>query len=120
MVTVADGRILHLAGSGTQPAGWFRRGRLQVQDGAASGLWSTIKQDRPQDGLRLIELWEPLRAAIAPGDQVTLISGCDKRFATCRVKFGNLVNFQGFPDLPGDGWMLRDPATGPLRGGSRR
>ena len=120
VVTVADGRILHLAGSGTQPAGWFRRGRLQVQDGAASGLWSTIKQDRPQDGLRLIELWEPLRAAIAPGDQVTLISGCDKRFATCRVKFGNLVNFQGFPDLPGDGWMLRDPATGPLRGGSRR
>jgi len=41
--------------------------------------------------------------------------------ATCREKFNNLINFQGFPDIPGDDWSLTDPAkSGDLSGGSRR
>ncbi|MDX5402913.1 MAG: DUF2163 domain-containing protein [Rhodobacterales bacterium] len=118
---VEDGRLLRLAGTGTQGTNWFRRGRLVVLDGAAAGLSATIKRDSLQGAERLIELWEPLRAPVLPGNSVTLTSGCDKRFATCRDKFANLVNFQGFPDLPADGWMLRDPAgSGGLQGGSRR
>jgi len=126
VLTITDGRVLRLSGTdtqgtGSQGTGWFRRGRLAVQDGAASGLSGTIKRDTLQGALREVELWEPLRAALIPGDTVMLTAGCDKRFDTCRVKFGNLVNFQGFPDLPGDGWMLRDPAaSGTLSGGSRR
>ena len=121
VVTITDARILRLSGPGLQALGWFRRGRLLVPDGAAAGLSGTIKRDTLQNGQREVELWEPLRAPLQPGDRVTLTSGCDKRFATCRDKFANLVNFQGFPDLPGDGWMLRDPAqSGSLRGGSRR
>lgn len=117
---LTDARILRLATLGPQAPGWFRRGRLVVLDGPARGLASAIKRDSQQGSQREVELWEPLRAPLNPGDRVTLTSGCDKRFATCRDRFANLVNFQGFPDLPGDGWMLRDPATGPLRGGSRR
>ena len=90
-------------------------------DGAAIGLQGTIKRDSPQGSQREIELWEPLRAPIAAGDRLRLQAGCDKRFATCRDKFANLVNFQGFPDLPGDDWRIIDPAlSGSLRGGSRR
>ena len=121
VVTITDTRTLRLTHSGPQAPGWFRRGRLVVLDGAAAGLSSTIKRDVVTAGQREVELWEPLRASLHPGDSVTLTSGCDKRFATCRDKFANLINFQGFPDLPPDGWMLRDPATsGALQGGSRR
>ena len=121
-VAVVEGaRILRLAGLGNAPGGWFRRGRLLVLDGAAIGLQGTIKRDSPQGSQREIELWEPLRAPIAAGDRLRLQAGCDKRFATCRDKFANLVNFQGFPDLPGDDWRIIDPAlSGSLRGGSRR
>ena len=102
-------------------AGWFTRGRLDVVSGAAQGLWSMIKEDRNNDGAREIDLWEPIRAAIVPGDTVRLTAGCDKRFATCRDKFTNLLNFQGFPDLPGEDWMTAVPKkAGRNTGGSRR
>lgn len=121
VLAVTDGRLLRLAAPGPHPAGWFRRGHLRVLDGPAAGLSSAIKRDSLTGGQREVELWEPLRAALRPQDQVTLTAGCDKRFDTCREKFDNVLNFQGFPDLPGDGWTLRDPArTGPLQGGSRR
>ncbi|MGR3454687.1 DUF2163 domain-containing protein [Pseudooceanicola sp.] len=101
--------------------GWFERGRLIVLDGAAAGLSGLVKRDRFLDGLRVVELWQPLRAGIAPGDRVRLEAGCDKRFETCRLKFGNALNFRGFPDIPGEDWMMALPArSGETSGGSRR
>ena len=89
--------------------------------GAAKGLSGVIKKDTEEDGQRMIELWAPLRATIAPGDGLRLIAGCDKRFETCRVKFDNLLNFQGFPDIPGDDWTAAIPANASVvDGGSRR
>ncbi len=46
---------------------------------------------------------------------------CDKRWETCVGTFGNGVNFQGFPDIPGDDFLTAYPATGGRHdGGSRR
>lgn len=46
---------------------------------------------------------------------------CDKRWATCTGRFGNGVNFQGFPDIPGDDFIAARPVTaGRHDGGSRR
>lgn len=46
---------------------------------------------------------------------------CDKRWATCTGVFGNGVNFQGFPDVPGDDFLAAHPRAGErLDGGSRR
>lgn len=101
--------------------GWFARGRLVGVDGAAAGLWGLIKHDRFRDGLRVVELWEPIRGAIGVGDMVRLESGCDKRMETCRLKFDNFVNFQGFPDVPDEDWMMAVPKqSGINSGGSRR
>ncbi|MDO7631675.1 MAG: phage BR0599 family protein, partial [Loktanella sp.] len=36
---------------------------------------------------------------------------CDKRAENCRVKFDNLVNFQGFPDIPGEDWLMSVPRS---------
>ena len=101
--------------------GWFERGVLVGMDGACAGLRGTVKRDVQDGGQRVIELWQPMRAAIVPGDTVRLIAGCDKRMETCRLKFDNLLNFQGFPDVPGDSWLMAQPgASGDLGGGSRR
>lgn len=46
---------------------------------------------------------------------------CDKRWATCVGTFENGINFQGFPDIPGDDFLTAYPATGGRHdGGSRR
>ncbi len=100
---------------------WFQRGRLLVRSGAAAGLSSPVKRDYIRGGQRSIELWEPLRAVLTPGDQVRLEAGCDKRFETCRLKFDNVLNFQGFPDTPEDDWMMVHPSRAKTTdGGSRR
>jgi uncharacterized phage protein (TIGR02218 family) len=101
--------------------GWFRHGVLRMESGGAEGLSGPIKSDVQEADARVIELWEPLRAAIVPGDALRLIAGCDKRGETCRLKFDNYPNFQGFPDIPGDDWTISDPSrAGRLDGGSRR
>ncbi|WP_187429199.1 hypothetical protein ROLI_028580 [Roseobacter fucihabitans] len=105
---------------GFEPS-WFARGRLEVLTGPASGLWGMVKQDRFEGSKRVIELWEPIRSALAVGTRVRLTAGCDKRSETCRQKFSNLLNFQGFPDVPSEDWMLAVPkSTGANTGGSRR
>ncbi|MGD9862294.1 MAG: DUF2163 domain-containing protein [Pseudodonghicola sp.] len=102
-------------------AGWFARGRLVVVSGAAAGLWALIKQDRSEGDARVIELWEPLRGGIDAGDLVRLEAGCDKRLESCRLKFNNLLNYQGFPDIPGEDWVVAVPKSTRLNtGGSLR
>ncbi len=100
---------------------WFTRGRFEVLDGPAKGLWGVIKHDRQEDDQRIIELWEPIRGDVGSGTLVRLHPGCDKRLETCRIKFNNIRNYQGFPDLPNDDWMLSVPRkSGSGDGGSLR
>jgi hypothetical protein len=47
--------------------------------------------------------------------------GCDKRWITCVATFANGINFQGFPDIPGDDFLTAAPVEGGRNdGGSRR
>lgn len=102
-------------------AEFFIRGRLDVIDGPAAGLFGLIKHDRVRNGERRIELWEPIKGEVGPGTTVRLTAGCNKQMETCRLKFDNLLNFQGFPDLPGEDWVVAVPRrTGVNSGGSRR
>lgn len=46
---------------------------------------------------------------------------CDKRFETCSAVFENTENFRGFPDIPGDDFLLARPVEGGRHdGGNRR
>lgn len=113
--------VLRLTGAGSADDAWFERGRLDVMSGAARGLWASIKQDRRVKGGREITLWSGIGGGLTIGDRVQLIAGCDKRIETCRLKFNNLLNFQGFPDLPGEDWVMAVPKkNNPNTGGSRR
>jgi uncharacterized phage protein (TIGR02218 family) len=118
---VADARVFRFDGLDPFEPRWFERGRFEVLDGAAQGLVAAIKIDRVDGGARRVELWDRLRAEIAPGDRVRISAGCDKRMETCRLKFANLLNFRGFPDIPGDDWQVSHPSRVSMRsGGSRR
>lgn len=46
--------------------------------------------------------------------------GCDKRWATCVGTFANGVNFQGFPDIPGDDFLTAAPVEGGRNDGRSR
>ncbi len=119
--TVEERRVFSFVNIAGFTEDWFRHGTLHVLDGAGFGLSGVIKRDLAEDGRRIIELWHPLRAQIESGDALSLVAGCDKRDQTCRIKFNNFVNFQGFPDIPGDDWTITDPTrAGRLDGGSRR
>lgn len=119
--TNKDGRAFIWEGMSDFEDGWFTRGRLDVLDGPARGLWGMIKNDRREGELRIIELWEAIRGDVPRGTSVRLVAGCDKRFGTCRNKFANIRNFQGFPDIPSEDWVLAVPrASGANTGGSLR
>ncbi|MBQ2263478.1 MAG: DUF2163 domain-containing protein [Loktanella sp.] len=120
-VAVDGGRVFRFAGLPMFHDGWFTGGDLLVTTGAAQGLRGPVKTDRLLDGLREITLWDPIRAAVGVADLLALTAGCDKAAQTCRVKFANLLNFQGFPDIPGDDWLVAVPRSdGNLTGQSRR
>lgn len=120
-VRTSDGRVFTFDGlAGFEPR-WFERGTMRVISGAGEGLSGVVKLDRLNGELRDVELWDGLRVEVVPGDMVRLTAGCDKRMDTCRLKFLNLVNFRGFPDIPGDDWQVAHPSRLSARsGGSRR
>ncbi|QXT38882.1 DUF2163 domain-containing protein [Gymnodinialimonas ceratoperidinii] len=120
-VRTSDGRVFTFDGlAGFEPR-WFERGTLRVMSGAGEGLAGVVKLDRLNDEGRDVELWDNLRADVVPGDTVRLTAGCDKRMETCRLKFLNLVNFRGFPDIPDGDWQVAHPSRLSARsGGSRR
>lgn len=91
---------------------WFERGRLRVLSGEAAGLVGIIKNDRLSADGREIELWQGLRAPVVAGDMLRLEAGCDKLAPTCRLKFNNFLNFRGFPDIPGEDWLMSYPTSG--------
>ena len=45
---------------------------------------------------------------------------CDKRWITCRERFGNGLNFRGFPTAPGEDFLTLYPGEGERNDGGRR
>lgn len=122
-VEIVDGaRVFRFAGLTGYDDRWFEKGRFVVLTGQAAGLVGAVKNDRLKAGdVREVELWQALGAAPAPGDLVRIEAGCDKRPDSCRLKFANYDNFRGFPDIPGEDWLMSYPVGSAVNdGGSRR
>lgn len=99
------------SGLGAYTDGWFSAGKLTFVSGANTGLAMEVKAHR-NAGIVAIDLWQTMPHPIAPGDGFTVTAGCDKRFATCHDRFNNIVNFRGFPHIPGNDFVLRYPVAG--------
>ncbi len=115
-VTDTDGALTIVASGIAFAPGWCTGGRLTWLTGANAGLSVEVKAQRGGG----FDLWQRAARPIAVGDTFRVTAGCDKRHATCRQKFGNVVNFHGFPHMPGNDFVIRMPRQGEpgLDGGS--
>jgi uncharacterized phage protein (TIGR02218 family) len=91
---------------------WFSGGRLTWSNGANAGLAIEIKEHRFISGHVRLTLWQAMPEGIAVGDAFAVTAGCDKSFATCRGRFVNTDNFRGFPQIPGNDFILSYPTPG--------
>jgi len=99
-------------GLGAFADGWFTAGRLSWTSGANAGLAIEVKQHRNDGAAVSLDLWQAMPQPLAPGDTFTVTAGCDKRFATCRDRFANGINFRGFPQIPGNDFLVAYPVPG--------
>jgi uncharacterized phage protein (TIGR02218 family) len=85
---------------------WFTAGRLRWTSGPNAGQAIEIKQHRVAEGEGVLELWQAMPEPPSEGDAFFVTAGCDKRFSTCRDRFGNVANFRGFPHIPGNDFVV--------------
>jgi len=97
----SEARFVRLAGVADLTAGWLDRGTCRFEDGALSGKTMSIESHVVEAGVVGLMLRHPLPVAPEVGTVVTLTTGCDKQFTTCRDRFANVGNFRGFPHMPG-------------------
>lgn len=97
-------------------SGWFSRGRLVW----AAGGSTEVSAHRLEAAGAIIELLDAPGAVLQAGAAFAVYAGCDKRFETCGAKFANVLNFRGFPHMPGNDALQSGPsANAPMDGGSR-
>lgn len=103
-VTAVDGSLLTLTGAESYATDWFTLGRLTTASGYEIGI-------RLHDG-NTFDLWRVPDVTIAVNDTVVITAGCKQDIETCRVKFNNVVNFQGFHLIPGNDQLTEYPVRG--------
>ena len=105
ILSVASGRRLTVSGLGSYPSEFFTRGLAAFTSGPASGQKIEVKAHAKIAGAVTIELWAEAEGPPQIGNTFVVTAGCDKRFQTCTGKFGNGVNFRGFPTMPGNDFL---------------
>ena len=83
----------------------FRGGLVRFREGALAGSTTRVMAVR---GSRLV-LDIPLDDGFEIGMPLIVREGCDHTLTTCAERFGNAVNFQGEPFLPGNDLLTRYP-----------
>ncbi|MBI1620749.1 DUF2163 domain-containing protein [Aquamicrobium zhengzhouense] len=83
------------------PAGWFSYGEISWTSGGVTGRKAFVEADTARAGKRVFTLSAAGSQPVV-GTTFVIIAGCDKSFQACREKFGNGLNFRGFPHLPGN------------------
>ncbi|MEM6666080.1 MAG: DUF2163 domain-containing protein [Pseudomonadota bacterium] len=113
---------MELSGLADFAENWFAGGLFAVKAGALSGYTARVRANvRLQNGTDRLALWATPPSPLEVGTEVHLTVGCDKRFVTCRDRFGNGANFRGFPHIPGNEFVLGYPRRGdPRNDGSSR
>jgi len=87
--------------------GWFSGGTVQWSSGANYGRQAEVLIHTVAGGIVTVTLLEAPVRPIAVSDTFVIRAGCDKRAETCQAKFANMVNFRGFPDIPGQDAVIR-------------
>jgi uncharacterized phage protein (TIGR02218 family) len=115
-----DARRFTGTGFGSYAPDYFTGGKLTFTGGANAGQAMEVKRHGVSGASVSFELWQAMSEPVMPGDAFTISAGCDKQFSTCKTKFANIINFRGFPYMPGNDVVVASPVAGQvLDGGSR-
>ena len=87
-------------------SGWFTHGRLVWTSGANAGAALAVKLHHAVAGVVELLLWGETVQPIAASDGFTVTAGCDRSLECCRDRFANVVNFRGFPHMPGNDFAI--------------
>lgn len=102
VATQQDADTFLVAGLEAFQPGWFSHGTLAWTSGPREGRREQVEVHDHGPGGARIALQPSGAPATGVGDAFVIHAGCDKSFATCKAKFSNGANFQGFPHLPGN------------------
>jgi uncharacterized phage protein (TIGR02218 family) len=102
-------RSFSATGIASYDSKWFDQGILTWTSGPASGTSIDVKAHVKDAGLVTIELWNAPAFEIEAGWDFNVTAGCQKTVGMCTTKFNNLVNFRGFPAMPGSDAVIRNP-----------
>ena len=106
---VTDDRTFTVTFTGSYANDYWNRGTVTFLTGALAGTRPVEVFDWTSGGA--VTLWTGLAEAPTIGDTLTLTQGCGKTRADCLV-YGNVINFRGFPDVPGSDQVLKYPNPG--------
>ncbi len=104
-VTAFSSASVFTDSASAQADSYFNNGVLTWTSGLNNGLRMEIKSFVS----KVFTLPLAMPYAIGIGDTYSAVAGCDKTLATCVSKFNNVVNFRGFPNIPGIDQLLRHP-----------
>ncbi len=105
----ASAKSIKASGLSALATDWLSRGVLKWTSGPNAGQSFDVKIHTAPD---IIELWTPCPFAPVVGNTFTIVAGCKQDLATCRDKYNNVANFQGFPHMPGTDVISRYPNQG--------
>lgn len=106
-IAIVQGSALFVAsGLDAFDDAWFSRGKLIWSSGANDGVAVEVKVHRTDGESVTLALWQMPSQAMQAGDTFVVTAGCDKRFETCRARFANVLNFRGFPHMPGNDFVV--------------
>jgi uncharacterized phage protein (TIGR02218 family) len=91
-VSGASGPTLTMSSLGAYPDGYFSGGLARDADGVSRFIASHA------GGVIILTMPFPTEVG---GQTLELLPGCDRTRETCHVKFNNVLNFGGFPYIPG-------------------
>lgn len=93
--------------SGGLAADYLKNGTALWLSGANLGAPRVRIREHEAGGT--VRLMLKMRSAVAVGDTLEVVAGCDKTRTQCRAKFNNVVNIDSEPDQPGNGELYKIP-----------
>lgn len=109
VVAVTNAREFTVNNANSRADDYFNRGTVSFTSGALNGTRPVEILDWADGGgSAQIALWTDLAEVPEIGDTLDVKRGCGKTRDDC-MAYNNIVNFRGFPDVPGTDQVLRYP-----------
>lgn len=112
VTAVIDARNIVVSGLGSYAADWFTLGKITFTSGVNDDITYEVKTHSVSGSNVNIELWHRPAFNMEVTDTFVIRAGCKKDKATCVSKFNNVINFQGFPFIPGNDVLMTYPIQG--------